>query len=177
MLGPAALLDKACKLADQITVGLRSAYVSTYYAAPLLIAASNALVINISYYGAVSYHLDPAYGATKGGLDKMTADMAKDFEPFGVSVISVWPGPTLTEMAVSLLSQIPDSAAMMESFETPEFSGRVVAAIYHDPERRTKSGNVVIGAEAAVEYNFTDINGKQPPVLREALGSPQPFHA
>lgn len=174
-LNPPPFWTKPVKLADQITVGLRSAYVSTYYAAPLLIAASNALVINISYYGAVSYHLDPAYGATKGGLDKMTSDMAKDFEPFGVSVMSVWPGPTLTEMAVSLLSQIPDSATMMESFETPEFSGRVVASLYNDPDRRTKSGTVVIGAEAALEYQFTDINGKQPPVLRDALGSPLPF--
>jgi len=50
--------------------------------APLLIAADGALVVNVSYYGAVSYHLDPAYGATKAGLDKLTFDMAQDFKPY-----------------------------------------------------------------------------------------------
>lgn len=176
-LNPPPFWTKPITLADQITVGLRSAYVSTYYAAPLLVAADEALVVNISFYGAVSYHLDPAYGATKGGLDKMTFDMAKDFEPFGVTVVSVWPGPTLTEMAVSLLSAFPNADAMMEAFETLEFTGRAIAALYGDPDRQAKSGTVVIAAEAALEYGFKDANGKQPPVLRDALGSPSRFFA
>lgn len=176
-LNPPPFWTKPITLADQITVGLRSAYVSTYYAAPLLVAAHDALVVNISFYGAVSYHLDPAYGATKGGLDKMTSDMAKDFKPFGVTVVSVWPGPTLTEMAVSLLSALPAGEAMMETFETLEFTGRVIAALYGDADRQTKSGTVVIAAEAAFQYGFKDANGKQPPVLRGALGSPRPFFA
>jgi len=58
----------------------------------LLIAADGALVVNVSYYGAVSYHLDPAYGSTKAGLDKLTFDMAQDFKPFKVAVVSIWPG-------------------------------------------------------------------------------------
>jgi hypothetical protein len=33
--------------------------------------------------GIASYHLDPAYGATKAGLDKMTWDMAEDFREYG----------------------------------------------------------------------------------------------
>src|SRR5229473_7066663 len=64
-LAPPPFWNKSIAIADQFTVGLRSAFVASYYAAPLLIAADKALVVNISYYGAVSYHLDPAYGATK----------------------------------------------------------------------------------------------------------------
>jgi NAD(P)-dependent dehydrogenase (short-subunit alcohol dehydrogenase family) len=40
-------------------------------------------------YGAVSYHLDPAYGATKAGLDKLTFDMAQDFKPYTVAVVAI----------------------------------------------------------------------------------------
>jgi short chain dehydrogenase len=72
-----------------------------------LIAADGALVVNVSYYGAVSYHLDPAYGATKAGLDKLTFDMAQDFKPYREAVVSIWPGTTATERAQSVLAKIP----------------------------------------------------------------------
>lgn len=174
-LEPPPFWTKTLRLVDQITVGLRSAYVASYYAAPLLIKTPASLVVNISYFGAVSYHLDPAYGATKAGLDKMTWDMARDFKPFGVSVVSVWPGPTTTEMAVSLLSAMPGGNDMMKTFETPQFTGHVIAALYSDAGLAARSGTVVIGAEAALAYGFTDSNGQQPASQRDRLGSPRPY--
>ncbi|RNL53947.1 SDR family NAD(P)-dependent oxidoreductase [Pedobacter jejuensis] len=172
ILSPPPFWTKSIQLADQITVGLRSAYISSFYAAPLLLKSKKALIANISYYGAVSYHLDPAYGATKAGLDKMTWDMAIDFKPYGVSVISIWPGPTATEFAVSLLSQIEGGEKIMKNFETPEFTGLVIKHVYLDPDVLAKSGSVLIGAEAAIKYGFKDINGKLPQVLKLGLGSP-----
>jgi NAD(P)-dependent dehydrogenase (short-subunit alcohol dehydrogenase family) len=172
---PPPFWNKSLVIAEQFTVGLRSAFVASYYAAPLLVAANKALVANISYYGAVSYHLDPAYGATKAGLDKLTFDMAQDFEPYGFAVVSVWPGPTATERATFFVSKIPGGDKILENSETPKFSGLVIASLYADPELMSKSGKVVIAAEAALEYGFTDINGKQPQSLREQKGSPRPF--
>ena len=40
----------------------------------------------------------------------------------------------------------------------------------------SKSGSVVIAAEAALEYGFKDFNGKQPPSFREQKGSPSVLH-
>jgi NAD(P)-dependent dehydrogenase (short-subunit alcohol dehydrogenase family) len=54
----------------------------------------------------VSYHLDPAYGATKAGLDKLRFDMAQDFKLYNVAV-SIWPGPTATERSKSVIAKIP----------------------------------------------------------------------
>jgi NAD(P)-dependent dehydrogenase (short-subunit alcohol dehydrogenase family) len=175
VLKPPPFWTKSLGLANQITVGLRSAYVSTYYAVPLLLKSQKALAVNISYYGAVSYHLDPAYGATKAGLDKMTWDMAQDFKAYNVAVVSIWPGSTATERSVSILSQTPGGEERIKSLETPQFTGRVIEALYGDPKLMMKSGQVIIGAEAAVEYGFTDINGNQPPSLRKKLGSPRPY--
>src|SRR5258707_10052438 len=70
-LAPPPFWNKSIAIADQFTVGLRSAFVASYYAAPLLIAADKAVVVNISYYRTVSYHLDPAYGVVKGVLHKL----------------------------------------------------------------------------------------------------------
>ena len=174
-LAPPPFWNKSIAIAEQFTVGLRSAFVASYYAAPLLIASDKALVVNISYYGAVSYHLDPAYGATKAGLDKLTFDMAQDFKPYGVAVVSLWPGPTATERAKSLIATLPNGDKILESQETPKFSGLAIASLYSDPQLMLKSGSVVIAAEAALEYRFKDFNGKQPPNLREQKGSPRPF--
>lgn len=57
---PPPFWNKSLTITEQFTVGLRSAFVATYYAAPLLIAADRALMVNVSFYGAVSYRLDPA---------------------------------------------------------------------------------------------------------------------
>lgn len=175
IMQPPPFWTKPLRLADQITVGLRSAYVATYHAAPLLLAGTRPLVVNVSYYGAVSYHLDPAYGATKAGLDKMTFDMARDFADFGVSVVSLWPGPTSTELATSLLSSLDGAEQMLSGFETPSFSGEVVAALYADPATPSSSGQVVIGAEFARSHGITDLGGATRPDYRAALGSPRSF--
>lgn len=174
-MAPPPFWTKSLALADQFIVGLRSAFVASYFAAPLLIKTAKSLIVNISYYGAVTYHLDPAYGATKAGLDKLTFDMAQDFRPFGVTVVSLWPGPTATERAKSVLSEMRGGEKMLETAETPQFSGLAIEALYADPKLMSKSGTVVIAAEAALEYAYTDLNGKQPPSLREKMGSPRPF--
>ncbi len=176
-LAPPPFWKKSLVIADQFNVGLRSAFIASYYAAPLLLASGRGLLVNISSYGAVSYHLDPPYGATKAGLDKLTFDMAQDFKPYGVAVVSVWPGPTATERAVDLISKLPGGAQILERSETPKFSGLAIASLYSDPCLMSKSGSVVIAAEAALEYGYTDLDGKQPVSLREQKGDPRPFFA
>src|SRR5258708_6893912 len=53
---PGGFWEKPVEAADVITVGLRSHFVTAYYAAPLLITNGRALIVNTGYYGAVSYH-------------------------------------------------------------------------------------------------------------------------
>src|SRR4029077_16827574 len=48
---PPPFWNKSLTISEQFTVGLRSAFVASYYAAPLLIVADGALVVNVSYYG------------------------------------------------------------------------------------------------------------------------------
>src|SRR5580704_17268555 len=62
---PPPFWNKSLAISEQFTVGLRSALVASYYAAPVLIAANGELLVNVSYYGAVSFHLDTDSVATK----------------------------------------------------------------------------------------------------------------
>ena len=46
--------------------------------------------------------------------------------------------------------------------ESPEFIGRVIAALNGDPRLMERSGQVVVAAQLAQELNVRDIDGRQP---------------
>jgi hypothetical protein len=50
----------------------------------------------------------------------------------------------------------------LSNSESPEFIGRAVAALAADPGVSRWSGAVVVAAALALEYGFTDIDGRQP---------------
>jgi NAD(P)-dependent dehydrogenase (short-subunit alcohol dehydrogenase family) len=81
--------EKPIELAEIIDVGLRSQYITSYFAAALMVQARNGLIANISFHGSMSYFHGRASGAQKPGIDKMTADMAVDLPPLNVAAVSI----------------------------------------------------------------------------------------
>lgn len=166
--------DKPLSLADVLDVGLRSAYVASWYAAPLLLRADHGLIAFTSSPGSVCYMHGPAYGAQKAGVDKMAADMAVDFAGTGVSTASIWMGILLTER---LQRSFGDNTEALVGFadhaETPQFTGRLIDALYRDPDLASLTGHTVIAAELAARYGLTDEGGRRPPSHRDTLGSPR----
>jgi NAD(P)-dependent dehydrogenase (short-subunit alcohol dehydrogenase family) len=155
---------------DLLDVGLRSGLVASYYAAPLLVEGGRGLVVFTSAPGAVHYMYGAAYGAHKAGMDKFAADMAVDFEPFGVAAVSIWMGAVLTERLQQIIAAADGSLAHIEAVaESPEFTGHVIAALYDDPDLLTRTGRTLIGAELARSYGITDLNGRQPPSFRDLM--------
>ncbi|MDE2563062.1 MAG: SDR family NAD(P)-dependent oxidoreductase [Sphingomonadales bacterium] len=174
LLAPGGFWEKPLRLVDMIDVGLRSNYIAAWHAAPLMVAAGKGLIASISFYGAVSYFHGPAYGATKAGTDKMMADMAVDLAPHGVAAVSLWPGFILTDAVRALPPEhIPeDLRAAMPQWETPEFTGLVIEALYRDPALMAASGQALIGAELGKRLGIRDTDGKQPISYRAGMGSP-----
>jgi NAD(P)-dependent dehydrogenase (short-subunit alcohol dehydrogenase family) len=167
--------QKPLQMTDLFGVGMRSVYVACYRAADLLIEAKG-LVVNISSAGARCYMHGPAYGGAKAATDKMSHDMAHDFKPKEVAVVALWPGLVKTERTLSVCEAEPEKyGAWLEMGETPEFIGRVIRALYEDPQRSTRSGNVYYAAELALEYGVKDVDGAQPPSHRQFLGNPTEF--
>ncbi len=158
-----------------LDVGLRSTYVSSFFAGPLL-AEGGKLVVNTSSFGGTCYMHGPAYGAVKAGVDKMAHDMAEDFRPFGVAAVSLWMGMLRTERTEALFTSTDHRyAELTRAAESAEFPGRIIAALAESPNRMAYSGRVLIGAEVAVELGVSDIDGNQPPSHRSALGSPPQY--
>ena len=168
--------EKPTSLCDLLDVGLRSHYITSWYAAPLLIANRGALVVNTSSFGGRIYMHDPAYGAGKAGVDKLAHDMAVDFEPYGVAVISLWMGLLLTERTQRLFESDPERySSFLNATETPEFSGKIISALADDSELMRFSGKVLIGAELAHEYSLIDVDRKKPESHRSIFGDPTEF--
>jgi NAD(P)-dependent dehydrogenase (short-subunit alcohol dehydrogenase family) len=169
--------QKSLELQSMLDVGLRSTYVSTYYAASLLVERGGGLVVNTSSFGGGCYMHGPAYGAAKAGVDKMAHDMAEDFRPFDVAVVSLWMGMLRTERTAPMLDaaaqQYGELAAAAESAEYP---GRVIVALAASPARMTYSGQVVISAELGAELGVSDVDGSLPSSHRATLGPPTQFN-
>ncbi|MGU3500451.1 SDR family NAD(P)-dependent oxidoreductase [Mycobacterium sp. C31M] len=174
LTGAKPFWDKPLALGDVLDVGLRSAYVASWHAAPLLLDRPRGLIAFTSSPGSVCYMHGPAYGAQKAGIDKMAADMAVDFRGTPVATVSVWMGILLTERLRAAFSGNPDAlAATAAHAETPEFTGHLIDALFADPELAALSGHTLIGAELAARYNITDEGGRTPPSHREMLGAPR----
>lgn len=168
--------EKPLELTEIWNVGMRSHYVASWYAAPLLLKSEAGLIVNTSSFGGRIYMHGPAYGAGKAAVDKMAHDMAVDFRPHNVAVVSLWMGLLMTERTQRVFDSEPEKyAELAAATESPVFTGRVIAALAQDPERMQKSGKVHIGAELAQDYGISDKDGKQPPSHRAFFGAPTEF--
>jgi len=168
--------EKPLAITELWEVGMRSHYTAAWYAAPLLLANGEGLVVNTSSFGGRIYMHGPAYGAGKAAVDKMAHDMAIDFRPHNVAVVSIWMGLLLTERTRRVFEAEPQKYAdLAATAETPEFTGRVIDALARDPGLMEKSGRVLIGAELGQEYGLTDINGKIPTSHRAFFGDPTTY--
>jgi NAD(P)-dependent dehydrogenase (short-subunit alcohol dehydrogenase family) len=171
LVDPGPFWEKSLGLTDILDVGMRSHYTASYYAAPLLIKNGEGLIVITSSFGGRCYMHGPAYGAGKAAADKMAHDMAIDFKPHNVAVISLWMGLLLTERTQAVFEAEPEMYGdMAASAETAEFSGLIIDALALDKSYMDKSGKVLIGAELGEEYGVVDVNGKQPPSNRSFLG-------
>ena len=177
---PGNFWEKPLKLGDIINVGVRSGYVASWLAAPIMLKQNSGLIIFTSAPGAVHYTFGPGYGAHKAGMDKMAHDMDIDFKHAGanVSVASIWMGAVLTERLQMVIDSDKEQFSGLAAIsETPEFTGHIIWAMLGDPGLAEKSGKTMIGAELAVEYGIKEEDGRQPPSYRDLDGSePIQYH-
>src|SRR5260370_11707947 len=77
--------------------GVRAHYYASQLAARSMVASRRGLIVNISFWAAQRHIANVAYGVSKAATDKMTADMAIELRPYGVTAVSLYPGLVTTE--------------------------------------------------------------------------------
>ncbi|MBV8789606.1 MAG: SDR family NAD(P)-dependent oxidoreductase [Mycobacterium sp.] len=171
MMGRTKFWEEPLNVMDTLAVGVRSSYVATVLAAPLMLPQRKGLVVFTSASGAVHYAFGPAYGVPKAGTDKMAADMAVDFEGTGIAAVSIWMGSLLTQRVRDIVARKPEKLGyVLDIAETPELTGHIISRLYEDPDLAELSGQTLIGAELAVKYGIKDAEGRQPPSCRDLHG-------
>ena len=140
-------------------VGVRSAFVASAHAARMMVPAGGGLIVNISYWAAQKYHGNVIYGVAKAATDKMTSDIAHELRGHGVAAVSLYPGLVRTE---AVLSAAESGVFDLSNSESPEFIGRVIAALADDPQLMQRTGGVLVAAQVAAELGVKDVDGKQP---------------
>ena len=146
-------------------VGLRSHLVASRLAVPLMLPQRRGLIVNTSSGGGIRYTFNVAFGVQKAGVDRMARDMAHELRPYGIAAVSIWPGYIKSEKLAVQPDRVPPALAKLiaERGETPQFVGRAVAALAADSAVMRKTGQILLASELALEYGFTDVDGKIPP--------------
>ncbi len=141
---------------SMLDTGVRAAFVASSLAAKMMIPHGRGLIVNISYWAARKPIGNVIYGVSKAATDKMSSDMAQELRPHGVTAISLYPGLVRTEAVLN------SGWFDLSNSESPEFIGRVVAALWNDPGLLDRSGQVLVAATVASELGVRDLDGKQP---------------
>jgi NAD(P)-dependent dehydrogenase (short-subunit alcohol dehydrogenase family) len=171
MMGRTKFWEEPLNVIDTLAVGLRSSYVATVFAVPLMLPQRRGLIAFTSASGAVHYAFGPAYGVPKAGVDKMAADMAVDLKDTGIAAVSIWMGSLLTQRVRDIVARNPAKLGhILDTAETPELTGHVISRLYEDPALGQLSGQTLIGAELVVGYGIKDEGDRQPPSCRDLHG-------
>lgn len=168
---PGSFWEKPLSMWDMIDVGLRSHYVCSVFGARIMVPQKSGLIVNTSSYGGGAYSLAVAYGVGKAAVDRLARDMAHELKDHNVTALSLWLGLIMTERT-KRAEELHPGMFDTSQVESPEFTGRVIAAVANDPKMMNRSGKVYITVELAKEYGVRDTNGEYPPSLRDTFGGP-----
>jgi NAD(P)-dependent dehydrogenase (short-subunit alcohol dehydrogenase family) len=147
--------------------GVRNHLLASQVAAPLFIRQKRGLIVTTTYWDRGGYlRGNLLYDLAKAAMNRLAFGMAEELRPHGVASLAVSPGWMRTEFV--LASQPTDEAhwrdfPALARTESPRYVGRAVAALAADPRVMAKSGGVHRVGDLAVEYGFTDVDGRVVP--------------
>lgn len=141
---------------DDNLFGTRAAYVASLFATQrFFLEQKSGLIVHISHRfdtpGA------PAYHVAKRASDQMAVDMGAKLREHGVAAVSLYPGLVRTEGILKWKEYMD-----LSNSESPEYTGRAVAALAGDSNVMEKSGGNLWVSDLAKAYGFTDTDGTAP---------------
>jgi NAD(P)-dependent dehydrogenase (short-subunit alcohol dehydrogenase family) len=148
--------------------GVRAHYVTSALAARLMVRRRRGLIVTVSFFAAPDANV--SFRVAKLTDDRLAGEMAAELRDHGVTSVGLYPGLVRTEGIMRVADRID-----LAGSESPRFAGRAVTALAADDEVITRSGEILVAAELAAEYGFTDIDGHRPASLRQPRPEPAPI--
>ena len=143
--------------------------ITSRYAAPLMVAARQGLIVEITDGATLDYRGNLFYDLAKVSAIRLAQAMAEELRPYHVTALAVTPGFLRSERMLDHFGVTEENwqegAKQDPHFiasETPFYIGRAIAALAADPDIAAKSGGAFNSWGLAEEYGFTDIDGRQP---------------
>jgi NAD(P)-dependent dehydrogenase (short-subunit alcohol dehydrogenase family) len=149
--------------------GVRNHLLASRCAAPVMVRRRRGLIVTTTFWDHDRYlRGNLFYDLAKSAMNRLAFGMAQELRPHGVASLAVSPGWMRTEFV--LLGHKTDEAHWQERpslarTESPRYLGRAVAALAADPAVLQKTGAVHRVADLALEYGFTDIDGRRVPAF------------
>jgi NAD(P)-dependent dehydrogenase (short-subunit alcohol dehydrogenase family) len=147
--------------------GVRNHVIASRSAAPLFVRQGGGLLVTTTFWDRNRYvDGNLFYDLAKASMTRLAFAMAEELRPHGVASVAVSPGWMRTEFV--LAGHDTDEAhwqsrPALARTESPRYLGRAVVALAGDPQVMKRSGQVLRVGDLAVEYGFTDIDGRTVP--------------
>jgi NAD(P)-dependent dehydrogenase (short-subunit alcohol dehydrogenase family) len=94
-------------------------------------------------------------------INRLVTGLAPEAQKAGITLLGLLPGFMKTErVQLHMQDEALHKLYRYDLAESPEYTGRAVAALASDPAVSVKSGQLIFVGDAAKEYGFTDIDGR-----------------
>lgn len=148
---------------------VRSHLITSYYAAPLMIARGSGLIVEITDGVGYHYRGNLYYSLAKISAIHLAEAMAADLNRHGITALAVTPGFLRSESMLDHFGVTEDNwrdATRIDphfiASETPAYIGAAIAALAGDPNVAAKTGQSLSTWGLSEEYDFTDADGTRP---------------
>lgn len=152
----------------QNAVGVRSHYLTGYFAAPHMVDQGSGLIVNISSAGAIGEYYNVGFRVAHAANNRLAKAMAFDLKDHGVAALALWPRWVLTERVKLAADEdhpgFHVDKSELDDADTPELIGAAIARLAVDPALMEKSGHVQLIAELAENYGLLETDGRKPRV-------------
>jgi NAD(P)-dependent dehydrogenase (short-subunit alcohol dehydrogenase family) len=161
---------------SMIDRGARNHVLASLLAAPTFVQQRRGLIATTTFWDRDRYlQGNLFYDLAKASMTRLAFGMAQELRPHGVTSVAVSPGWMRTEFV--LAGHQTDEAHWRERpalarTESPRYVGRAVVALASDANVIERTGQVLRVGDLALEYGFTDIDGRVvPPFELEVINA------
>lgn len=146
--------------------------ITSRYGVPLMVAQKKGLIIEVTDGDTWNYRGNLAYDFVKTGVMRLALAQAEDLTAnglHGITALAVTPGFLRSEQMLDHFGVTEETwreAVNQDPYfaesETPHYLGRAIVALAADPAIHKKHGKTFSTWTLSEEYEFQDVDGRQP---------------